>query len=175
MTMHDLPPPEFSRPVDLARVGDGHRRIDATEEERAALARRFGIVRIDRLEAELTVIVAGSGATVTGRFSADIVQSCAVSGNDLPVHIDEPLVIRFIPEAEHVADEEIELSDDECDEIEFTGTVIDLGEAVAQSLSLAIDPFATGPDADTVRQAAGLLDEQSAGPFAALAALKKGK
>lgn len=173
MTLPDLPPPEFSRPVDLARFGHGQRHIEASAEERAALARRLGLVRVDRLEAELTVTAHGAGATVTGQFSAEIVQSCAVSGEDLPVHVDEPLTIRFVPQAQHVADEEIELSPDECDEIEFTGNVIDLGEAVAQSLSLVIDPFATGPDAERVRQEAGLLNEESAGPFAALAALKK--
>ena len=51
-----------------------------------------------------------------------------------------------------------------------SGTTIDLGEAVAQSVALAIDPFATGPQAEAARK---LLDEGSASPFAALAALKK--
>ena len=50
---------------------------------------------------------------------------------------------------------------------------LDVGEAVAQSLALAIDPFAVGPDAERARQQAGLLDEGQAGPFAALAALKR--
>jgi hypothetical protein len=41
---------------------------------------------------------------------------------------------------------------------------------VAQSLALAIDPFATGPAAEEARR---LLDDGSASPFAALAKLKK--
>jgi len=103
---------------------------------------------------------------------ADIVQTCAVTGDDLPVAIEEPLALRFVPEAP-VTDEEIELEEEELDEIPYTGSSFDLGEAVAQSLALAIDPFATGPDADRVRKEKGLLDEGASGPFAALAALKK--
>ena len=115
----------------------------------------------------------GEMVQVTGRLHADIVQSCAISGEDLPVRINEPLVLRFI--SEDIApplDEELELSADACDEIPFAGDHFDLGEAVAQSLALAIDPFAAGPNAEQLRQKAGLLDEGAAGPFAALAALK---
>ena len=54
----------------------------------------------------------------------------------------------------------------------YEGERIDLGEAVAQSLALAIDPFAIGPEAEKVR-ASGLLGEENLSPFAALAALKK--
>lgn len=165
--------PEFSRPVDLGRTGDGARHLEASEQERVCLARRFGLVRIDQLVAELLLDEKEGVLAVTGSLCADIVQTCAVSGNEFPVHVEEVLNIRFVPEGEHVADEEIELSEAECDEIEYSGSVIDLGEAVAQSLALAIDPFATGPDADRVREEAGLLDEESSGPFAALAALRK--
>ena len=58
-------------------------------------------------------------------------------------------------------------------EIAFEGDDIDLGEAVAETLGLAIDPYARGPDAEAARRAAGLSDEDApTGPFAALAALK---
>ena len=59
------------------------------------------------------------------------------------------------------------------DEIPFEGHVFDLGEAVAQSLALAIDPYAVGPNAEQARKDAGIGDEAASGPFAALAALKK--
>ena len=58
------------------------------------------------------------------------------------------------------------------DEIPFEGDTVDLGEAVAQSLALAIDPYAVGPEAERVRQEV-LSDEAASGPFAALAALRK--
>lgn len=163
---------EFSRPVDLRQIVERPVAIEATTEERKALARRFALVRIDRFEAEVRIEVDGQAVNATGRLRAAIVQSCAISGEDLPVAIDEPLALRFVPE-KPIAEEEVELDERELDEIPFEGHSFDLGEAVAQSLALAIDPYAVGPDAERVRKEAGLLDEAAAGPFAALAALKK--
>jgi len=165
--------PEFSRPVDLRQITDRPVTLEATAEERAALARRFALVGIDRLEVEVTLEADGETVSATGRLRAAFVQSCAVSGEDLAVAIDEPLALRFVPETE-VTEEEIELEESELDEIPYAGTSFDLGEAVAQSLALAIDPYAVGPNAEQARKDAGLLDEGAAGPFAALAALKKG-
>ena len=165
--------PELSRLVDLRQVIASPVTVEATEGERTALARRFALVRIDRLEAEVVLEVDGEAINGKGRLRAAIVQSCAVSGDDLPVSIDEPLALRFVPERE-VTEAEIELRESELDEIPFTGTAFDLGEAVAQSLALAIDPYAVGPEAERVRKEAGLLDQAASGPFAALAALRKG-
>ncbi|MGV3554855.1 MAG: YceD family protein [Croceibacterium sp.] len=163
---------EFSRRVDLRGIRDEPLRIEATEEERTALARRFDLVAIERLEATVSFEVEGENVDVAGTLEADVVQSCAVSGDDLPVTIRERLVLRFVPETP-ILEEEIELEEADLDEIPYSGTTFDLGEAVAQSLALAIDPFATGPDADRVRREKGLSDEAASGPFAALAALKK--
>ena len=164
--------PEFFRPVDVRQVAPKPIKVSATEAERKALARRFGLVAIDRLQATVKIERAGEALAARGRLSAAIVQSCAVSGEDLPVTIDEPLALRFVPAAQPEA-EEIELAETDLDEIPFEGDVIDLGEAVAQSLALAIDPYATGPEAERVRKEAGLSDEAASGPFAALAALRK--
>ena len=164
--------PEFSRPVDLRGITDEPVRIEADEAERTALVRRFDLVAIDRLEAAVTFEVDGANVDAAGTSEANGVQSCAVSGDDLPVAIREPLVLRFVPEVP-ILEEEIELEEEDLDEIPYSGTTFDLGEAVAQSLALAIDPFATGPDADRVRKEKGLAGEAASGPFAALAALKK--
>lgn len=164
--------PELSRLVDLRQVIDKPVAIEASEAERAALARRFGLVRIDRLEAEVALVVDGEAIDAKGRLRAAVVQSCAVSGDDLAVAIDEPLVLRFVPERE-ITETEIELEERELDEIPYSGTAFDLGEAVAQSLALAIDPYAVGPNAEQARKDAGLSDQAASGPFAALAALKK--
>ena len=173
MSEIELPAPEFSRIVDLARMGEGQRDIAANAQERADLAIRFALVRIDRLQARIVLETQGTKIVASGRMQADFVQSCAVSGDDLAVHVDEPLSIRFVPAGQHVGEEELELSADECDEMEYAGNAIDLGEAVAESLALVIDPFATGPGAEEARKTAGLLSEEAIGPFAALAALKK--
>ena len=167
---------EFSRMIDPRRIEARPYRLEANEAERAALAERFGLVAIGRLEAQVELERDGEAVDATGELEAEIVQSCAVTGEDLPVDIAESMTLRFVPEARRaVAEgEEIELEEDELDEITFGGNVFDLGEAVAQSLALAIDPYATGPEADRVREEVGLDDEKPQGPLAeALSALKK--
>ncbi|MEO6041915.1 MAG: DUF177 domain-containing protein, partial [Croceibacterium sp.] len=165
--------PEFSRLIDRHRLPLGPLDLLANEAERIALARRFAVIAVERLTATVTLADDGKAVTATGRLRAAIVQSCAVSGEDLAAVIDEPLALRFVPEQLAVGDE-IELEAGALDDIPFAGDVFDLGETVAQSLALAIDPYAVGPNAERVRRAAGLLDKTAAGPFAALTALKKG-
>lgn len=167
--------PEFSRIVDLRAVDTRMWHLVASEAEMAALAQRFGLVAIGRLEAEISLTKDGEMVDASGTLEAEIVQACAVTGDDLPVAVREALAFRFIPDGQdHAApDEEIELEADELDQIPYRDGRFDLGEAVAETLALAIDPYAVGPTAEAVRKQAGLLDEASAGPFAALAALKR--
>ena len=76
------PPPEFPRPFAVDSIGAGARavEIEADEAERAALARRFGLVAIGRLRADAR-LAARSGAIVAeGRVTASVVQSCVVTG-----------------------------------------------------------------------------------------------
>jgi uncharacterized metal-binding protein YceD (DUF177 family) len=166
--------PEFSRTVDTRSIGNDPVRLEANASERAALAKRFGIVAIHKLTAEVALEPVKGAILAAGTLNAQIVQSCAVSAEDLPVKLAEPLSLRFVPErAAGRPDQEVELDADDLDEIEFGGTQFDLGEAVAQSLALAIDPFLEGPGADEFRRTSGLFGADTANPFAALAKLKK--
>ncbi|MBD2842794.1 YceD family protein [Erythrobacter rubeus] len=152
--------------------------ITADDAARAALAERFGLASVERLHAEIQLEDKGKAVRATGLVTADIMQTCAVSLEDFPVSISEPLDLRFVPEGSlhYEEGEEIELEADDCDEIEYEGDMFDLGEAVAQTLGLAIDPYAEGPNADAAREEAGIVEEgQQDGPLAdALAPLKKG-
>lgn len=164
---------EFTRLFDVRSLPAAAIRLEATAEECAALAKRFDIVAIHAFEASVEMEKDGAAVDARGRLSARLVQSCAVSGEDLDVTLDEPVTLRFVPPAPpHRPDEEVELEAEDCDEIEFDGTQFDLGEALAQSLALAIDPFLTGPGADEARRKAGIVDEGASGPFAALKGLK---
>jgi uncharacterized metal-binding protein YceD (DUF177 family) len=164
--------PEFSHILDTRHLDDKPFTVTPNAEECAALAKRFLLVSVGSMSATVIITREELAVVVKGRLKAQIVQSCAVSAEDLPVSIDEPLFLRFLPEAEMaVEDEELELTDDDCDTIPYDGERFDLGEALAQSLGLAIDPFAVGPEAEKVR-ASGLLGEENLSPFAALAALK---
>jgi uncharacterized metal-binding protein YceD (DUF177 family) len=169
------PAPEFSRLVDLRQIVAAPVTLTATEAERAALAARFALVSVESLEATVTLQADGDRVTAKGRMKARWTQPCAISGEDLPQHTDEALALVFVPDtATWNPDEEIELDDSDLDEIPYTGTTFDLGEALAQTLALAIDPFAEGPHADRARKTAGIVSEDASGPLAAaLASLVK--
>lgn len=162
---------ELSRWIAVRQSEGREIEIVADEAERMRLAERFDLVSVDSLEAQVLLGRDGTAITAKGRLTATIVQSCAVSGDDLPAKIDEPISLRFVP-AQSDLDEEIELNEQDCDEIAYDGDRFDLGEAVAQSLALAIDPFATGPKADLVRKEVGLEEPERENPFAALKGLK---
>ena len=166
---------EFTRMVELRSVDTRVRHLEADEGERKALAERFGLIAIERLEADIELVAEDATVDATGVLSADIIQSCAVTGDDLPVAIREKIAVRFVPETgqQPVTEEDQEIDSSAIDEIGYEGTSFDLGEAIAESLALAIDPYATGPGADTARKEAGLLGEEDAGPFAALKGLMK--
>lgn len=167
------PAPEFSHTVDVRQVEGLAPRLEANETERAALAKRFGLVRLDRLVAQLELSRKERTVSVKGTLDAAWVQTCAISADELPVEIsDEPIDVRFVPQLTGYApDAEIELESDDLDEIEYSGTYVDLGEAVAQSLALSIDPYLTGPDAEAARAEAGLSTPEDNSPFAALKGL----
>lgn len=158
---------EFSRIYDAARLPVGEQRLDASAAECAALAQRFGLVAVKALSAGVTLLADGPTVRAKGMVSADVVQSCAVSGEDLPVSIKEALSLHLVPPADSpVREEEIELEADELDEIEMDGTRFDLGEAVAQTLALAIDPYLEGPGAAEARRKAGIVSEGQSGSLA---------
>ena len=166
--------PELSRPVRLDTLGEGDRAVSVTttETERAALAARFGLVAIDALEAEVSLRRLGERIDCEGRLRATVTQSCVASGDPVRATLDEPFAIRFVPAQEGEMDEEIELGADDLDTIEYDGSSVDVGEAVAQTLALALDPFPRAPGAEQALRDAGVMDEEEAGPFAALGALK---
>ena len=170
MSTPEFAPPEFSRMVRARPTPPKRLAIEADAAECDALAKRFDVIRLDGLRAEVTFEPDGAAVLARGSMTADLVQFCAVSGEDFPVCIEEPLDLRFVSEVRALdPDEEGELPADEPDEIEFTGEMFDLGEAVAQTLGLAIDPYAEGPNADAARRDAGIAQEGDAeGPLAEL-------
>ncbi|MCY7271918.1 MAG: DUF177 domain-containing protein [Sphingomonas bacterium] len=168
----------FACRLNLDKVHDGAR-IDlvATDAECADLARRLGLVALDRLAAHCVLDrkrigdKAGS-IRARGRIKASLSQACVASGEPLPAYIDEAFELHFQPEPTRAPDEEVELSGDELDVIFHDGSGLELGEAIADTLAVSIDPYPRGPNAEVALSQAGVLSEDQAGPFAALAALK---
>jgi len=166
--------PEFSRTFRLDELGGAPRAvsISAGDDERAAVAARFGLIGIERLEATSELAREGDIVTATGRLEAELTQACVASGDPVPARIVEDFAVRFVPAGAAPSAEEVELAESDLDEISYEGGSVDLGEAVAQTMALALDPFPRAPSADAKLREAGVLGEEDAGPFAALKALK---
>ncbi|WP_174274932.1 YceD family protein [Sphingomonas bacterium] len=164
--------PEFARPFGLDTLGEPRAvAIAADAAERAALAARFDLLRLDTLEAGATLTRDKDVISAEGRLRARVVQACVATGVALPRAIDAPFTIRFVPETD-APDEEIEVAPDALDDMAYAGNSIDLGEAVAQTLALALDPFPRAPDADAVLREVGVLQEGEATAPTALAGLR---
>jgi uncharacterized metal-binding protein YceD (DUF177 family) len=165
--------PEFSRERRLDQIGAGETVVEiaADPAERAALAERFGLLGIESLEARYAIRRDAADIRATGHLSARVTQACVASHEPVPAVVEEDFDLRFLPEGEPDADE-VELSEAECDTVFYTGGAIDLGEAAAETLALALDPFPRSADAEKVLKSAGVLGEGEVGPFSGLAALR---
>jgi uncharacterized metal-binding protein YceD (DUF177 family) len=169
--MNDLP--EFSVRIDGLRLppGGGKYAISAKPEEREALAKRFELLALTRLEAKVNLTpIAGGFYRLAADFEADLSQACAITSEPVPAHIAESFTLTYGPTEEA---SEIIL-DGEAEPIEpLDDGMIDIGEAVAQQLSLSLDPFPRAPGA-SLEEAADLSDPAPReSPFAALAKLRK--
>ena len=172
---------EFSRPVRADRLGVAGKTIaiEATADERTALAERFGILGIERLTAsvQLEARRGGSLVLVKGHFDADVVQACVLSLAPVPAHVEGDFALTYS------SDEE----DDEMDVLvdvsmpdppdPMPDGVVDIGEAVAEQLALSLDPFPKAPGASfggfSDREPEPEPEPGRGRMFDALAALKK--
>lgn len=160
--------PEFSRHVSLARLPEQGReeRLAASPAECAALARRFGIPAVNRLEAVLLLRPEpGGSVAVSGRLSAEVVQDCVITLEPVTQAVEEAVALRVLAPGEEPSDDP-----EAPDEIPPEGEGVDLGEAIAEQLSLALDPYPRAPGAALPEEGEGAAP---AGPFAALSALRR--
>jgi len=139
--------PEFSRRVKLSRIGTKpyHQQISATDAERAALARRFDLISLDRLEAAVELIARGERTILLrADFEAAFEQRCIVTLDPIAGVLDERFELLYgPPEAEETASS---LAGEDVAFEPLVGDEIDIGEAVAQEFSLALPPFPRNPE-----------------------------
>ena len=147
--------PELRRPVSVAEIGPSglDSMVEASPVECVALARRMGVPAVLSFSCRFHLARAVGGVVAArGRLAALVVRTCVVSLDDFQTAVEEDFRIRFVP-----AGTETDNPDPEADdEIPFAGTVIDLGEAAAQQLALALDPYPRKPGAELPESAPAL-------------------
>lgn len=165
----------FAHHLRLDQIRDGERfDLVADERERDGIAKRLGLKAVDRLEAHVSLSRKDDVVRATGRLVAALQQSCVVTDEPIAAHVDEVFDILFTPEPKvSEAGAELELGPADCDTVFYDRAGIDLGSAIADTLALGLDPYPRSAGAEAALKEAGVLTESEAGPFAALAQLKR--
>jgi uncharacterized metal-binding protein YceD (DUF177 family) len=166
--------PEFSRPVTVAGLGREPftQQIEASPDERAALARRFGLVALEHLAATVT-LCREPGATILleARFEAEFAQECVVTLEPVSGSLAESFSLRYAPPGSF--EETLDPAGEEPAFEPLEADAIDIGEAVAQEFSLALPLSPRLPEADAALAEAEAAESHD-NPFAVLQRLSKG-
>ena len=165
---------DFEQRLAVDRIRDGDR-IDliADAGECSAIAKRLNLLSLDRLEAHAVLSRDKQQVRARGRVKASLRQACVATGESIPEHVDEAFDLTFAPAPGGAeGEEEVELESGDLDTIFHDGAGIELGREIADTLALAVNPYPRSAEADAALREAGVMSEEEAGPFAALAALK---
>jgi hypothetical protein len=176
---------EIERIVDLDRMGPGGAALEivASDSERSALAKRFGFLGLPSFSARVTVDRRPGGQVVVeGRLRGRLIQACVLTLDPVTQDLDDTFRIVF---RRDLADErdpesgETVLSAQPDAPEPLSGNLLDVGEIVAEQLSLVADPYPRRPGArleDVLpkprREGRRGPPEQRRHPFAGLAALR---
>ena len=148
-------PEGFHRPIPVRDLPSAGRpfQIKARTIECEELARQFNLIAVHALSVEgvLRPEASGQRVRVEGRLVADVVQTCVVSLDAVPAHIDvlfERLYGWDIEDEWKEGAEEIHLDlASELPPVRLTSDILDLGEAAAEQLLLELDPYPRKPGA----------------------------
>ncbi len=158
--------------------------IEAEPEERAALARRFDLLSLAAFSAKgrIEVFEGGRSARLEGHIVADVVQACVVTLEPVAAHVEDDFSLLYARDAgaggrdanRPTADIAAAPEDDDAPE-PLAEAGIDVGEAAAECLGLALDPYPRAADADEALAALPTQEEEEApaSPFAELERLKR--
>jgi uncharacterized metal-binding protein YceD (DUF177 family) len=179
---------EFSRRLVIEpSPGDGVALdVSADAAERRSLAERFDLLEVRALRGHGRLERRGADLVLRGWLEADVVQECVVSLEPVPARLRQPVERRYrLGRASDAERERFEphgtvvLDDDEAEVDPVIGREIDLGEAFAEELGLALDPYPRAPASSSL-DAGDLGPHVSVGsedrpskPFAALRQLQE--
>ena len=155
--------PELHRPLSLDRIGPQglDMVVEATPVECVALAERMKLPAVLALSCAFHLTREGRDIVLArGVLRARVTQTCVVSLDDFDALVEEMFQVRFVPSGQESDD----IDPDSDDEIPFEGNQIDVGEAAAEQLGLALDPYPRMPGVEMPAAE----DDPDAHPFAAL-------
>jgi hypothetical protein len=163
---------ELSRPVavaDLAPDDETELEVIADEAERQALARRFSLLELRRLEAKIGMRRSDALVRVRVSVSAEVVQNCVVTLEPVTSEVRESAEISFAPPTRDAARRGSVWVDAEGDDPPepLVGATVDVGEIVAEQLGLGLDPYPRRPGA-TFESPPESLASAAGHPFAQL-------
>ncbi len=161
-------PPEISHPIALDRIRDTDFifSFEATADERNAVAGRLQEPLVEFLACSFVLRRPAAGSrggeiVCEGRLRARVQRECVVSLELFIEVVDQRFRVVFVPEGNESDDADPETDD----EIPYSGTMVDLGEAAVEQLALVLDPYPRKPGAKLPED----LNSEPSGPFAALA------
>ena len=131
-----LPELEFSRPLTVARIAakGSHERIEADARECKALAKRFGVLAVHALGGlVLAKPWRGGGVKVTGDVECNLEQISVISLEAFRSTVHFSVERYFLPR--HA------MSGGEDDVEAIENGEIDLGEVMAETVALELDPY----------------------------------
>jgi uncharacterized metal-binding protein YceD (DUF177 family) len=159
---------ELHRPFLVGQIPalGTHFNVEATPSESSALAKRMGLPEVLELRCRFH-LTRESDTTIkaTGVLQARVAQTCVISLEDFEVSLEESFTVRFVPSGT----ENDDLDPESEDEIPYENGMLDLGEAAAEQLGLALDPYPRAPDA----KLPDIEEEPEPHPFAALDRLRR--
>ncbi|MCS6854181.1 MAG: DUF177 domain-containing protein [Elioraea sp.] len=163
--------PEFSRPLAVARLrAEGDEiAIEAGPDEREAVRARLGLEGLDCLSAHLVVRPRRAGVVAAnGLLRAEVRQVCVLTLEPFASTVEVPVRLVFRPAGPAGEGREIALDPEGEDEILYAGADIDLGEAMVETLALALDPWPKRPGAVFDWTDKGRGEEPQRSPFSVL-------
>jgi len=168
-------PVSWTVPIVVAELDEGGQRVavEASESERAEIARATGLRDLPKLTGTFELMPIGDRVRVTGEVDATVGQSCVVTLERVENAVREPVDLLFVP-ADQIAvtetyDSDEQTAEDPPEPIE--NGQIDLAKLAVEFLILGINPYPRKEGAVFERVHTPPAAEDH--PFAGLAALKE--
>lgn len=158
--------PEFSVEINLGDLPRGGKlfHLKAGKAECAAIAKRLGVPAVKLLEGDIHLAATKTNISAVGTLRATLVRECVASLEEMDEAVSDSFELEFVRDESLVPEEE-GVEEWELPEV-HEGPVFDLGELLAQQLSLAMNPFPRKEGARSLVEDYGAARESS--PFAAL-------